>query len=442
MLLAAERLAGLGHWRLDLLSDDLFWSDEIFRIHGYEPNEIIPDLEFGINAYHPEDRDKVSAVVERAISEQVGWTFQVRLIHRDGGIRHVRAKGEVETDAAGHVVALFGVFQDCTVEVEERIRLEQLNDIVESTHEGVVVTDAVGVTQWCNEGFAKITGYSREELIGRKPGDLLQGPATSLDAVSELREAIQRGQSFTGELLNYDKAGRAYWVRISMRPITDEGGEVTGFHAIESDITASRQITEDLRCEVKRREALENRLRRLATEDPLSGLLNRRGFFERAEAERERARRQCSPLHAAVLDIDYFKKINDQYGHDVGDQAIRHVSGLMKLCSREYDLTARIGGEEFAFLLQVGSESQAEAFLQRFLAKLRSAPLMVDDVAVDVRCSVGMAVMSPGGSIRDVMTRADRALYEAKRRGRDRLVAEWQKWPSANDSIARTFQAS
>ena len=133
MLQAAERLAGVGHWRLDLVTNDLFWSDEVFRIHGYEPGEITPDLDFAIEVYHPDERARVRRVVERAIDTGLGWTFTCRLVHRNGSLRQVSAKGEVELGADGQVVALFGVFQDQTTEQEERAQLERLQSIIEST---------------------------------------------------------------------------------------------------------------------------------------------------------------------------------------------------------------------------------------------------------------------------------------------------------------------
>ncbi len=421
MLQAAERLAGVGHWRLDLVTEDLFWSDEVFRIHGYEPGEITPDLEFAIQVYHPDEHDRVRAVVQRAIDTGLGWTFNCRLIHRNGSMRQVRAKGEVELGPQGEALALFGVFQDCTQELEERTQLRQLSSIIESTCEGVVITDASGELTWCNRGFCLMTGYAVDELRGRRPGRIFRGPGTCLDTVREMNQHIARGEPYTCELLNYRKNGHPYWVRMSLHPIRSADGDVQGYFAIESDITQMRQVMEDMRTEIFRREQLEGELRALATEDSLSRLSNRRGFFEQAEEAIRQAREHGSPLCLGIVDIDHFKETNDTYGHQGGDAVIRHLGELMKELFRERDVLGRIGGEEFALLLPMTDLEGAKTLMVRFQELLRTRALSHDGAGLAVRCSIGLGELGSEETLTGLLSRADDALYAAKRAGRDRI---------------------
>ena len=179
----------------------------------------------------------------------------------------------------------------------------------------------------------------------------------------------------------------------------------------------------DLEAEIAERERLEFRLRQLATTDPLTGLSNRRHFIDRAEMEVSRARRYRSPLSVVMLDIDHFKRVNDQLGHAVGDEVIRCVA---ETCSstlrRDIDVAGRLGGEEFALLLPSTDASGALVLAER----LREAMLEIELEGVlepgSVACSFGVTQWAEDDVAIDVtVKRADTALYEAKRNGRNRV---------------------
>jgi PAS domain S-box-containing protein len=128
---------------------------------------------------------------------------------------------------------------------EQRQRIDHLLALVVArTNNAVVITDCQGRVEWVNEGFTRITGYTLAEVVGRKPGELLQGPGTDQEAARSMRERILRGQGFQVELLNYHKSGRPYWISIDAQPLYDEHGRLTRFMAIESDIT-ERKVTEE-----------------------------------------------------------------------------------------------------------------------------------------------------------------------------------------------------
>jgi diguanylate cyclase (GGDEF)-like protein len=166
-------------------------------------------------------------------------------------------------------------------------------------------------------------------------------------------------------------------------------------------------------------------LARAAVTDPLSGLFNRRYFHERLEEELDRARRHDTTVALLMIDIDNFKRINDQFGHLAGDLVIRSVGEILKRSVRRFDLCARFGGEEFAIVMPgSGAESSAsvgERIRQRIEA-FRAGDADLADLRVTA--SIGMAV-SHGASVRDLIARADQALYEAKHAGKNRLV-EWK----------------
>jgi diguanylate cyclase (GGDEF)-like protein len=167
-----------------------------------------------------------------------------------------------------------------------------------------------------------------------------------------------------------------------------------------------------------RNELLLERLAEEARTDPLTGLLNRRGFDEHAARELAHIRRDGSPIALATLDIDYFKQVNDEWGHLVGDRVLAHLAEVLDSEARVIDVSARLGGEEFAVLMPGSDEAGAEAFIERVRASLaRPRP----DLPV-VRISAGIVATADAPDLPTMLEGADGALYAAKRGGRDRTV--------------------
>ena len=162
-------------------------------------------------------------------------------------------------------------------------------------------------------------------------------------------------------------------------------------------------------------------LERLATTDDLTGLCNRRHFLALAEDERRRHERKHRPLALLILDIDVFKSINDRFGHDVGDAVICHVARICREEIRPFDILARIGGEEFVLLLPETTPEQAMMLAERVRQHLEATPFVVDGADVTVTASIGVSEGTQSEGIGDLMKRADQALYQAKREGRNRV---------------------
>lgn len=160
--------------------------------------------------------------------------------------------------------------------------------------------------------------------------------------------------------------------------------------------------------------------------DPLTGLANRRAFEKNLKMELDRAHRSGTSLALAVLDLDDFKAVNDTYGHPCGDRVLTTLAGVLLGHKRAYDTAARIGGEEFALVLPGSGLSQAESTLERLLAELRKRNIACDGVSrpVSVTCSVGLACTKGRipVSVEQLVNLADKALYEAKAKGKDRIV--------------------
>lgn len=190
-------------------------------------------------------------------------------------------------------------------------------------------------------------------------------------------------------------------------------GERGGYSVlgVGSDVTAQKRA--------------EDELRRMATHDHLTGLLNRGEVRARAIAEARRATRMGSPLSIAMVDVDHFKLVNDGFGHPVGDEALRHVALLLARNMRSYDLVGRWGGEEFLLLLPEATAAAAARVAERVRAAFAAEPFLLPDLTpYPLTVSVGVATLDRESlSVDELVERADAALYEAKRGGRDRVVS-------------------
>lgn len=260
-----------------------------------------------------------------------------------------------------------------------------------------------------NQKFCDMLGYSREELLGMKvselryagdPGDgsyvqqLLSGEATSLSA----------------EKRYVRKDGSVLWVNRTISMVRDHGGHPLHFLRIVEDITE--------------RKRLESEMRELAATDMLTGLPNRRAFIARLESEHARLRRfDAHQAAVLMLDLDYFKRINDTWGHPAGDAVLRQVAQVIRDEIREVDGCGRLGGEEFAIVLAGAAPAAAREFAERLRRTIADVCVAFEDANIRITVSIGVAALDVEDESADVaLQRADRALYKAKGVGRDRVI--------------------
>ena len=265
-----------------------------------------------------------------------------------------------------------------------------------------------------NRKFCEMLGYSRDELIGMS--------ATSLNHPDDgddediFKEQLLHGnaESLSAEKRYLRRDGTVIWANRTVSLVRDAMREPLYFLRVVEDITE--------------RKRLEEELREMATTDALTGLPNRRAFMTRLEEEFARVRRFDS-MQVAVLmiDLDYFKRINDTFGHAAGDMVLRRVAMLIRDETRRVDLCSRIGGEEFAVLLAGAAPSAACDFAERLRGKIAAAVNDYEGRAIPVTASIGIAAMKADDLSADAaLQRADEALYQAKNCGRNqvRLMAE------------------
>lgn len=292
----------------------------------------------------------------------------------------------------------------------------EFQDIIEAANDVIVVTKAAPISApgpeivYVNKAFTELTGYSFEEAVGHNPR-MLQSKDTDPETRAKVRDALKKQEPVRVTIKNFSKAGRAYWLDMSILPLRNAAGEVTHFAAIERDVTDSKE--------------LEMELDLLSRSDPLSGLLNRRAFDHVIGLELGRFRGTGNTFSILALDIDHFKRVNDQFGHPAGDCVIQSVA---KHCSELFDScghVARTGGEEFIILLPDTDAPKAMELAETLRHAIEQDTVETDAGTVDITISIGVAQvdLNDEGAL-PMISRADRALYQAKSEGRNRVCVD------------------
>ncbi|MBD3422266.1 MAG: diguanylate cyclase [Chitinivibrionales bacterium] len=304
-----------------------------------------------------------------------------------------------------------------------------LQKAVEASIDGVVITDAQQHDNpiiYVNPAFERMTGYALAEVKGTNCR-FMQGPESDQKELAILREAIAARRACVLTLRNYRKDRSAFYNELSISPITDTDGKLTHYIGIQKDVT--RRIIAEMRTrEYQKRLRNSNiRLRELSIHDSLTHIYNRRHFDSLFSREWQIAKRENTPLAVIMCDIDYFKNFNDTYGHQAGDQClIQCAQALLKGLNRAGDTVARYGGEEFIILLRYCDHREAGKQAQSACERVKSLEIRheTSDVSDIVTISSGAASLIPSHCQKphDLIKMADDALYEAKSRGRDRVV--------------------
>jgi len=304
-----------------------------------------------------------------------------------------------------------------------KLRLRLLESVVVTAHDAVLITEAEPFELpgpriiYVNEAFTRMTGYSADEVLGKTPR-LLQGPGTNPAVKRRLGEALRRWESCEAELLNYRKDGSEFWVEVSVVPVADESGWFTHWVSVQRDVT-QRKKSEELAIRARVAEAQHAALAYRAGHDDLTNLLSRSSFLDSVR-EALAAAPFLPPGSAAVLylDLDRFKVINDGLGHRIGDLLLVEIARRLQDCVRARDRLARMGGDEFAVLLDgLAERDAATTVARRILASLRE-PLRLPGHSVFVGTSIGISYIDAAyGSAEDVLRDADTAMYRAKDSG-------------------------
>ncbi|MCK5111457.1 MAG: diguanylate cyclase [Arcobacteraceae bacterium] len=261
-------------------------------------------------------------------------------------------------------------------------------------------TDTKGIITYSSKAFCDICEYSQEELLGH-PHNIVRHPDVPKETYKDMWATIKSGKQWRGEIKNKKKNGGFYWVDVVVSPEFNYKGEIISYTSVRQDISSQKYIEQ------------------INTIDYLTKVYNRKYYDEIMEKEIYSASRYDYPLSLMLLDIDYFKCVNDTFGHLVGDSVLKEFANILIENTRKSDIVSRIGGEEFTILVSNDSHESAYAFAQ----KLRKAIEKYTFTTVEnITVSIGISSFIKDDTPISLFKRVDDALYEAKRNGRNCVV--------------------
>lgn len=410
--------SGTGVWDRDVPGGRIVYSPAWKAMFGYGEHDISDRIEDSYRRVHPDDLAGVQATIDAHFENQVDhYAVEHRVLCKDGSYKWVISRGRViSRDADGKPLRMAGLTTDIstTVALSEKLRhcadlLTRLTDEVPGlVYQYQQNADGSAHYSYASAGIGAIFGTTAE-AAGRD-GRIVETAIHPDDVdnyrrtLAESAEAVQRWQLQFRVLLPDGVA----WREVEATPRRMQDGS-TVWHGFVSDISAHK--------------VLEQQLKDAAATDFLTGLPNRRHIMARLEQELARVQREPGAMAAVLMfDLDHFKSINDQHGHAMGDEVLRHFSRLLQEELRRADSAGRIGGEEFALVLSGAAISDAYSFADRVRRRLEQAPLEYDGASVPVTVSIGVSAMRPWDkSVGNALSRADSALYQAKECGRNQV---------------------
>jgi diguanylate cyclase (GGDEF)-like protein/PAS domain S-box-containing protein len=405
-LAEAQRLAHLGSWEWDVGTGEVSWSDETYRIYGYEPKEFVPTLEKLMELVHPEDRVLVSKNRDGALYKAKPYDFEHRIVRPNGEVRIVHRRARVYFDEEGEPSRMVGTVHDITEQKEAEKALRESEARFRSAFEDAPIGVAlVGLDRShlrVNRAYCEMLGYSKKELL-EKPHPEIVHPDDREESTDRIHEILEEGaEPYALERRYIHADGYVVWSLSNISLIRDSEGEPRHFVCLHQDITE--------------RKKLEERLEHQAFHDSLTDLPNRALFLDRLGHALARTRREGEQVAVLLMDLNRFKVVNDSLGHDAGNAVLVEVAERLRNSVRPGDTVGRIFGDEFAVLLEAPSDTKEAQQVAGRIQKRLSAPFEVEGQEVFVSPSIGITLNeTTEDRPEEVLRRADLAMYTAKR---------------------------
>ncbi|MDY6978818.1 MAG: EAL domain-containing protein [Pseudomonadota bacterium] len=459
-LTTAQKIAHLGNWEWNLVSDEVRWSDEVYRILGLQPGSCQPGLE-KLLSYLPEtEREKTRAIIESSVANETPFEIENTLVRPDDSICYVRQVGAIHNDLIDESRVLLGTILDITTikhnEIQELERLSKLERYQDALYEWsrVDYKDLQQAIEMATDISAHTLGVSRVSiwLFNDDYSEILCQNMYILDQGHTRGQTLKR-QEFpvyfkaldTGKMIVANDARNdertrefldSYLVVNNIHSMLDTpilyAGKVMGvvchehtgtvreWSAQDLEFSSAIASTVSLSLEIQKRREIEKQYEYQAYHDSLTNLPNRTLFHDRLDQAIKLAARSNTRIAILFLDFDNFKEINDSLGHAAGDQVLINIADRLQCNVREADTIARLGGDEFILIMGNFTDTQHIHDVVFKLFNLLKQPITVDNHDIYITSSIGISIYPDDGENTDTLLRnADAAMYKAKDLGRN-----------------------
>jgi diguanylate cyclase (GGDEF)-like protein/PAS domain S-box-containing protein len=401
--------------------DIIYMSPSCLAVTGYTAAQFNAQPRLLSALVHAEDR-KIFDEHEHNHRHQVKTAdIEFRIIAADGQERWLHHVCQPVHDRQQQYLGIRASNREITRRKHLELELRLYEAALISCADGIAIIDAEFRVQWVNRAFCELTGYSESEALERKVSELGGYDAQATAFYSKLWMRLAAGQNWRGEIVSFRKNGERYDEQLSVTPVYDVQQKISHFVLVKQDISERKRHQEHIQ--------------KLAFYDPLTQLANRRLFLNRLESAIHSCRRNRHYAALLMLDLDRFKTLNDNYGHDVGDQLLQDVARRLTSTVRQEDTVARLGGDEFvALLAEVGgdyrlalqhatqvAEKIRQALCSEYKLQIRSKGDGAEVLPYRLTVSIGATLFMDADNEDKILKQADIALYEAKNSGRNRV---------------------
>jgi len=399
----------------------VFVNDAYAELHGYAPEELIGKT--CLDLIPPDKVQQSQHVLNAILRNPDAGIFNGELTakRKDGSTLPIEIRAKSFWDETGSYRGHTCIVHDITEEKKTKEKIEQtarfLNTIFDSVRDPFIILDSDYKIIKANQAYSDLKGILVDDLIDEKCYAVTRS-RTSVCADCIVAKTFRSGDPAAKEKMVVTETGLEEWLEIYTYPILDQEGVVT--HVIEY----VRNITDRKRAEEESQRFIKE-LETLSSEDGLTGLQNRRMIFERLRHEIERVKRYNAELSLIFCDLDYFKEINDTYGHKAGDEVLKTIADILTRSVRTSDVVGRYGGDEFLIVLPQTSLKGAQELAERIRFSVQETKFeMPGGKSVGTTMSIGVAFYD--GTETDVdalLNRIDTALYVSKRAGKNQVYS-------------------
>lgn len=398
-----------GLWDWNVQTGEVFYSDNWKTMLGFNASEIQPYIDASRQLIHPDDLEQVELNISKHFAgETEFYSHSHRMQCKDGSYKWVLDRGRVIEWNEDVPLRMVGTHLDITPMVDSQEQLQIAATVYEQASEGMMITNERVEIIDVNQAFTKITGYSKDDVVGLKPSILSSGKQLP-QFYRDMWKRIKADGSWQGEICNKNKQGKEYIEWLSISEIRHSANKISGYIGIFTDIT---QIKEQ-----------EDLIYHQANYDSLTDLPNRRLFNELLIRKILQAKRHAESLWLLYVDIDSFKDINDTLGHEFGDQLLVQWAARVKERLTDNDSFARVGGDEFAILVSQQEDIGHIEQLANQLLSLFDTPFKLGENEIYTSITIGIAQFPCDGLDESTLnTAADQALHKAKQLGKNQHV--------------------
>ncbi|MCF6768176.1 diguanylate cyclase [Thiotrichales bacterium 19S11-10] len=395
----ATKIAQIGFWEYDAKTTKIFWSEGIYKLLEVDDKSIEMTLDSFLYYVHKDDRAAVLEEFETSIDKKRDYFISHKVITEKGNIKYVEERGKHLFDGSGNLIKSIGSIYDIT---ERYYSEKKFRNLLEYASDGIHILDQKGNVVMCSQSFADNLGYTYEEAKKLNVSDW-DASIPKDQLVPTIAHLIKKPAAF--ETTHQRKDGSIINVQINAKGIDLDGKKY--LYASQRDTTEFHR--------------LNKKLEALSLTDELTQLQNRKAYNAKIYELLVNYKRYQTIFCIIMFDVDYFKKINDEYGHDTGDSVLKKIAKNTQSNLRESDYVFRIGGEEFIILLSNTVLENAIAVAEKLRAAIYNKVIIAEK---HVAISLGVTEVQQADSVDTIFQRVDGLLYKSKKNGRNQT--SWQ----------------